>query len=236
MPTVRLTDEGISHVLLDLDDTLLTTRQAMIEAIALVCAQLWPSAPPHTWHAFAVRYNTDPHGWFRLYTSGAITIEENRYRRFEDARLHHGLGQAPFEHFTSGYDQGFLTAISLYDDARRLLDRLAGAGIPVALLTNASTMLTHEKLTRLNLHARFDAIVTRDTLGFGKPDPRAFQRACADLGGEPRRTLYVGDELDVDPLAATAAGLYGVWLDRRDTWDGADVGVPVVRSLDDLGL
>src|SRR5512140_3287574 len=134
MTVVRLRDEGISHVLLDLDDTLLTTRQAMVDAIELVCAQLWPEARQQTWRDFAVRYNTDPHGWFRRYTRGEITIEENRFRRFEDARLHHELGQASYDHFTAGYDEGFLTSITLYDDARHLLDRLAGAAIPVALL------------------------------------------------------------------------------------------------------
>ena len=49
--------------------------------------------------------------------------------------------------------------------------------------------------------------------------------------------MYVGDDLAVDAQAAVAAGLHGVWLDRRGEWagrDDGDVGVPVVTSLDDV--
>ena len=55
------------------------------------------------------------------------------------------------------------------------------------------------------------------------------------MGSEPARTAYVGDDLVVDALAAREAGLAGIWLDRRGTWAGGDVGVPVIRSLGDLG-
>jgi len=51
----------------------------------------------------------------------------------------------------------------------------------------------------------------------------------------------VGDELDVDAVAARDAGLVGIWLDRpgprRVLVTDADVaaaGVTVLRSLDDL--
>lgn len=50
--------------------------------------------------------------------------------------------------------------------------------------------------------------------GSGKPDPRVFAEACRRLGTEPARTAYVGDELDIDALAAVQHGLVGVWLDR----------------------
>nr|WP_082570968.1 HAD-IA family hydrolase [Cellulomonas sp. Root485] len=50
--------------------------------------------------------------------------------------------------------------------------------------------------------------------GFGKPDPRVFVEACRRLGTAPERTAYVGDELDVDAVAARAAGLLGIWVDR----------------------
>ena len=57
-------------------------------------------------------------------------------------------------------------------------------------------------------------LVGVDTLGFGKPDPRVFVEACRRLGTAPERTAYVGDELDVDAVAARAAGLLGIWVDR----------------------
>ena len=71
-----------------------------------------------------------------------------------------------------------------------------------------------------------------------------FVEACRRLGTDPGRTLYVGDELDIDATAARRAGLRGVWLDRPGTRRGgvhledpaaaAEAGVDVVTTLDAL--
>jgi len=74
------------------------------------------------------------------------------------------------------------------------------------------------------------------TLGFGKPDPRAFHHVCELLRAAPNETLYVGDHIEIDAIAAKDAGLNPVWL-RRDQTDGAGArladahGIPVVGSL-----
>ncbi len=83
-----------------------------------------------------------------------------------------------------------------------------------------------------------------DTFGVGKPDRRVFTEACRLLGTAPARTVYVGDELEVDALGARSAGLRGVWLDRPGARRGGpaleDVevaraaGVLVVGSLSEL--
>ena len=70
------------------------------------------------------------------------------------------------------------------------------------------------KLEAVGLAADVPMLVGVDTLGVGKPDPRVFVEACRRLGTAPGRTVYVGDELDIDAQAASAAGLLGVWLDR----------------------
>ena len=89
------------------------------------------------------------------------------------------------------------------------------------------------------LEGVFAVVATRDTLGFGKPDPRAFHHACELLRAAPNETLYVGDHIEIDAIAAKAAGLYAVWL-RRDQADRAGArlahahGIQVVGSLTDV--
>ena len=55
-----------------------------------------------------------------------------------------------------------------------------------------------------------DALFDR---GVAKPDRSAFLESCSRLGCSPTETLFVGDSMEVDALAARAAGLRGVWLD-----------------------
>lgn len=65
-----------------------------------------------------------------------------------------------------------------------------------------------------------------------KPSPVAFERACAAAGVDVSQAVYVGDRLDVDAQASTAAGLRGVWLDRPR----GSVSTPLerIRSLAEL--
>jgi len=104
--------------------------------------------------------------------------------------------------------------LAAHADAAAAVRHLLDAGIRVGALSNAATDYQVRKLTRAGLAADVPLLVGVDTLGFGKPDPRVFAEACRRLGTEPGRTAYVGDELDVDARAATAAGLRGVWLAR----------------------
>jgi len=85
------------------------------------------------------------------------------------------------------------------------LDRLAAAGLPLAVVANWDIGL-HEHLARLGLTERFVAILTSAEAGAEKPDPRIFGLALDRLGVRPEEAVHVGNE-DVDRLGALAAGL-----------------------------
>ncbi len=57
---------------------------------------------------------------------------------------------------------------------------------------------------------------TAEALGVAKPKAEAFQLVCEALDLAPQQVLYVGDDHEVDALAAPAAGLQAIHLDRLD--------------------
>jgi FMN phosphatase YigB (HAD superfamily) len=65
-----------------------------------------------------------------------------------------------------------------------------------------------------------------------KPVRRVFELACGRLGVPTRAAVYVGDQLEADALAATAAGLRGIWLNR--TGETVPSGVETIDNLTDL--
>ncbi|MTB72164.1 HAD-IA family hydrolase [Arsenicicoccus sp. MKL-02] len=223
----------ITALLLDIDDTLLDTRSAMRRAAARCIAQVWPEATDRA-EELGVRYHADPGGFFGGYTRGELTFGAMRESRLREVATHGGLpwGAEAFAGFEQGWPAAFRAGTRAFDDVAGLLDRARADGILVGALTNSSTEFTTLKLEVVGLSDAFTAIATTDTLGYGKPDARAFWRARELLGSAPEQTVYVGDDLAVDAQAAVAAGLHGVWLDRRGQWGGSDVGVPVVASLD----
>ncbi|HMO12009.1 MAG TPA: HAD family hydrolase [Actinotalea sp.] len=150
------------------------------------------------------------------------------------------LDEAAFAEWDHVFERAFAGAWRALPDAGAAVAALRSAGLVVGALTNAAVAYQTGKLERAGL-AEVPVLVGMDTLGVGKPDPRVFAEACRRLGTSARRTAYVGDELDIDAVAAARAGLTGVWLDRpgsrRHTIDPAEVaaaraaGVHVVGSL-----
>jgi putative hydrolase of the HAD superfamily len=225
-------------VLLDVDDTLLTTREAMSAAAATALLRLWPDLDPERAREAGLRFRADPEGWFRAFTRGEIDFATMRTRRIESVAtfLGRALPDGALETFQAAYEPVFARTLGAFDDAVGLLGEVAGAGLAVGALTNSGGDYTAGKLAAAGLDVLLPVVVTRDTLGFGKPDPRVFRHACAEVGAPPEATVYVGDEYDVDVLGALGAGLGAVWLSREPPdpsllADARSRGVPVVSGL-----
>ncbi|GIG27619.1 HAD family hydrolase [Cellulomonas marina] len=237
----------VDGVLLDVDDTLVDTRSAFAAAVDAVCRQWLPHLDADGRAAALALWRADPEGHYRAYTRGETDADTQRRRRAEGLQAAFGgarLGDTGYAAWVEVFWSTFEDAWSAHADAVPLLATLRAAGLPSGAVTNADAALQTRKLARCGL-GEVDVLVTLDTLGVGKPDPRVFHEGCRRLGTAPARTLYVGDEADVDALAAVAAGLVGVWLDRPGERRGGpahedpdavrEQGAHVVRSLTELG-
>ncbi len=235
-------DRPLDGVLLDADDTLYDTRAAMHAAGAAAAAALWPDADPARVRLAGVRFRDDPEGHFTAYARGEVEFDEMRRARV--AALAGWLGRPAGEDlwpaFEQCYEPAFLAALTAFDDVVPAVTALRRAGLAVGVLTNSSQAYTGHKMRAAGLDGLVDVVCTRDTLGFGKPDARAFRAACRHLGTDPARTLYVGDDLATDPLGATDAGMPAAWLVREGRPDGDDAttaatrGIAVVETLTEL--
>ncbi|WP_426594864.1 HAD family hydrolase [Cellulomonas sp. McL0617] len=234
----------IDGVLFDIDDTLVDTRGAFSTALATIARQYLPDVPPDRDTEILTFWRADANDHFGRYTRGEVSVREQRMSRANELHAQFGgpaLDDDGFTAWDAVFDTTFRSAWSAHDDVATALARILDAGLHVGALTNAASAYQSDKLERTGLADRVPLLVSVDTLGFGKPDPRVFAEACRLLGTEPGRTVYVGDELDVDAAAARRAGLLGVWLDRpgarrlpvTEAQIGA-AGVLVVSSLDDL--
>ena len=73
------------------------------------------------------------------------------------------------------------------------------------------------KLEALGLRGVFDIVLSAQdpSIDVFKPNPRGLLVALERLGSAASETLYVGDRVDVDAVAAAAAGVRCVILSRR---------------------
>lgn len=113
-------------------------------------------------------------------------------------------------------------------ETRSALDRLAAAGLPMGVVSNASGQI-HDMLVREicqigpGPHVEMRCIVDSHVVGVAKPDPAIFDHALAHFAEFDRsRIAYIGDSVTMDIGAATAAGLHPILIDPYDDHIGAD--------------
>ena len=92
-----------------------------------------------------------------------------------------------------------------YPGVVQALERMRGAGLRLACVTNKSAAFTVPLLQKSGLAPRFDVVVTADQVGKRKPDPEPFLHACRTLGIAPANAAVIGDSAN-DAEGARAAG------------------------------
>lgn len=237
-----------SVVLFDLDDTLFAHRDAVdrgilshLRALGGPYAGADADATVTLWHALEEKH-------YHSYLAGALDFQGQRRARARDFAAAHGVHLRDdeaadwYESYFAHYESGW----RLHDDVVTGLAALESAfpGVRFGLVTNAGLDSQMLKLRSTGLVDRLEHIIASESAGFAKPDPRIFAHACAVFGVAPGEAVYVGDRLRTDAIGAAAAGLTGVWLDRRaagiaevaeaDRAEAERLGVLRVTDLDSL--
>jgi HAD superfamily hydrolase (TIGR01549 family) len=116
-------------------------------------------------------------------------------------------------------------SFGLYDDVLPCLDVLRGAGVRMALLSNALGHGLKETIAHFALDDYMDAAVSSVETGAVKPAPRMFSALLGLLGVAPASAVMVGDSVEDDVEGAVACGCGAILLDRG----GRAVGAPLPR-------
>jgi putative hydrolase of the HAD superfamily len=226
-------------VFFDLDDTLCDAapafaagRQAAFERALAVTPGLTQSALWQAWREAHAELMPQ-------LEADALRMAEVRGLRFRRTLAAAGVADldgALAEQLDTLLGKTQLAHLRCFDDVASLA-ALRERGVFVGVITNGADD-THSdsqrtKIEALGLLGLVDGCWVSDTMGYRKPDPRAFAPALAAAGCAASACLYVGDSLVNDIAGANAAGLRSVLVQR----DGelAVTGEPqpwrVIRSL-----
>jgi putative hydrolase of the HAD superfamily len=199
-------------VLLDLDGTLVDQEGAVVAALRswLPVLGVEPTAAAvELWQVVQERHLV-------AWRERTISFAEQRRRRLRDFLPAFGISYVDDEldEIFDGYLHAYEDSWRIFDDVDDALARIAAAGLATAVLTNGTREQQNDKLARVGLAGRVGPVYTVEDLGVAKPHAGAFLGACERWGLPPAGVLSVGDRHDLDVLAARAAGLQAVHLDR----------------------
>jgi putative hydrolase of the HAD superfamily len=220
-------------LLLDLDDTLIDTRQGTRLALR----------DYHGTHGSRMGIGVEEAeaAWergiklhFPRYVRGEISFQEQRRGRireiFGKPDMAEAEADALFENYLTHCGKHYI----LFDDVLGFLDGLAG--FPLAIVTNGSADHQMKKLRATGLENRVKTIVISEAVGLRKPQREIFLLAARELGVAPEACLMVGDNFEVDCQGAIGAGMGAMWMDRFGSGNKTN-GIPVISALAEaLGL
>lgn len=182
----------------DLDGTLCETAEDLIATLNVVLAQ--EGAAPV---ASSAARKMVGHGARALIRRGLAASG----REASDARI-----EELFDVFLGHYSANVATHSYLFPGVTAALDRFAENGFRFAVCTNKIEAPSVRLLELLGVAHRFDAICGQDTFEVCKPHGDALLKTIARAGGDPGRSLMVGDsKTDID--TARAAGIPVVAVD-----------------------
>lgn len=120
----------------------------------------------------------------------------------------------------------------LFDDVLPVLHELSKRGLILGLISNVDKDIT-SLLDDLGLTEWLRVVVTSQEVGFTKPNPEIFREAVKRAGIKPHEAIFVGDQYQIDAVAASQAGMRGILLDRSDYFAGV-ADCPRLRNLGEI--
>jgi len=92
-----------------------------------------------------------------------------------------------------------------YDGVEELLEKFLSEGKKLAIATNKHIGMTEDLLQSMGERHKFSIVLGADSVENRKPHPEAPLRIIKELGGDPRRTVFVGDS-SLDMASGKGAG------------------------------
>ena len=120
---------------------------------------------------------------------------------------------------------------TLFADVLPTLHQLQARNLLLGILSNHSSSVRDTIGQLLGDIIPQERITISEEVGVHKPGKTIFKRAAAKLRQKPTTCLYVGDNLEVDAIAAVQQGGFaaGVWIDRTNQEPPSDQPANVYR-------
>jgi phosphoglycolate phosphatase len=175
-------------ILFDMDGTVLDTAPDMVAALNALRAERGLAPMDYDVVRCAVS-----HGAARVVKSGFPDAGEEEFAALQGR-------------FLDIYRAALSCGTQLFPGMAQVLDTLEARRLKSGIVTNKAGWLTEPLLEQMGLRARFDCVVSGDTLAERKPHPLPLLHAAKLAGVAPGECVYVGDA-ERDVQAAHAAGM-----------------------------
>lgn len=205
----------IQHVFFDLDHTLwdfeknsnLTFRQILSEHDVNV-----------HFDSFIEEYIPINLKYWKLYREDKVTKKDLRYFRLKESfdAINYSIEDRLIDLLSEDYIKNLPNHNHLFDGALDILEYLH-TKYQLHIITNGFEEVQTLKMEKSGIIHFFDQIITSESVGVKKPNPKVFYHALDKASAKPENSVMIGDNLEADIQGALDCNISAIHFNSENT-------------------
>ncbi|MDL4841574.1 HAD family hydrolase [Aquibacillus rhizosphaerae] len=163
---------------------------------------------------FVKKWNDLSTKHFQLFLDNKLTFQQQRQMRMKQLFKHKQLTDSDADAMFAVYVSLYKNNWVIYKDVISCLESFKKQGVSLGIISNGDFSQQKEKLDNIGVLDYFSVIITSSQVGEAKPSLNIFTEAASQANFRVEDCYYIGDNLNVDAIAACHAGMQGIWINR----------------------
>lgn len=146
--------------------------------------------------------------YWKLYRNEKVSKVDLRYARLKETfdALNYEVKDDVINHLSHEYIEQLPTFNHLFEGTIEILDYLNGK-YPLHIITNGFQEVQTLKMEQSGIRHYFTEIITSESVGVKKPNPKVFLHALDKASAKPELSMMIGDNLEADIQGAKNVGM-----------------------------
>lgn len=205
----------IEHVFFDLDHTLWDFEKNS----ALTFQEILPAANVNiSFNDFIKAYIPVNLKYWKLYREEKVSKKELRYHRLKETfdALNHFEEDSIINHLAEEYINKLPNYNHLFEGTIEILEYLRNK-YQLHIITNGFEEIQALKMSKSGLTKYFKEVITSESVGVKKPNPRVFEFALKKANTISSSSLMIGDSLEADIVGAMNCNMKAIHFNSEKT-------------------
>ncbi|PQJ79217.1 YjjG family noncanonical pyrimidine nucleotidase [Polaribacter porphyrae] len=149
--------------------------------------------------------------YWKLYREEKVTKKELRYQRLKKAfdAINYTISDDLIDKLAIEYIDCLPHFKNLFDGTFEILEYLKEK-YKLHIITNGFEEIQTIKMKSSNILHYFDEIITSESVGVKKPNPKVFNYALQSANATPQNSIMIGDSIEADIEGALNVGLTAI--------------------------
>lgn len=166
--------------------------------------------------------------FWKLYREEKVTKEALRYGRLKNTfdAINYTVSKDLIDVIAIQYIDALPNFNHLFDGALELLDYLKDK-YKLHIITNGFEEVQRKKIINSKIHHYFDKIITSESVGVKKPNPKVFEYALEITNAKKEHSIMIGDNLEADIQGALDVGLDAIYCN----FEGSEIETNQIKTI-----